>query len=307
MLPRIELAAGRTRSWLATLLETRVPLSLASHFDLIGLADLCTSSSDDDVSFEFFRSACLNLAQLLDSQSPANAFKALLGTDARRVLLAYRAFLRGEMRCHCLEDFIGGLASSLAQADPKQTDVAEASHLCRISGLLAADLVEEGDALELPPVIELLSADEPTIQRIIDDVARACHFGLDRSGIHSGAREILLAVIPAWILDFARNYRLASLASALRILVYVGGIEPEVTEDAVRFLLDQQNPSGWFGFFGPELARIRNKGRPFDANSELYLPTTLACHWALIESASQYRFLAPRTGPSDRLANEACL
>ncbi len=290
---RIELAVGRTRAWLATLLESRVPLTVAGQFDLVVLADLCAFSRDDDVGAAFLASAGRILAQNLEARPAASAYQALLATDARRALLAYRALRHASVRCPPLEDFVGGLAASLALVDPPAVDTAETSFLCRISGLPAADAPAEPGAPELPPVIELLGANGPAIQRILDDVARACRFGLDRSSVPPPTQEVLRAVLPVWILDFARSYQLASMAATLRTLAYVGATDAEVMDTGIRFLLDQQNPSGWFGFFGPELARIRAQGRPFNADAELYLPSAVACHWALLESIGPHRFLAP--------------
>jgi hypothetical protein len=116
---------------------------------------------------------------------------------------------------------------------------------------------------------------------------------MNEVAIASTAREILCAVVGVWLLDSARGYKLDRVALLARTLAYLGAARGAPTQQAVAFLLAQQHPTGCFGFFGPEVARARVKEPDFKESIELYLPTTLACLWALAEChATEFRLMA---------------
>ena len=133
--------------------------------------------------------------------------------------------------------------------------------------------------------LTLLLADEERLRSTCNDLAAATIYGrhpLAADDPH-GAAE-LGRVLGTILVQNLRQYDLDLAALLLRVLNYIGlGNAPEAIA-AVRFIGSQQQHDGRFGYFSAECEDLAFKRvEKFDAIRDVYLPTTVACLWALAE------------------------
>lgn len=225
---------------------------------------------------------------LLDRLDRASAFRLLLREEAAVVLQAGLLLAADGRQPSALTEFTRGLASSIAGVDDED--------LFESRCLLAA----AGHGQPVPPVplhpkrlgstLELLRADGQVMEHVTRDIARASSFGTHELLSEDDAVDVLAAVLPVWIIDLSRRYTLDRVAQIGRSLSYVVGQQASSVTEVVRFLCAQQQPSGCFGFLGPELAR-RRIGNVSADTDQVFATLTLECLRTLAETTTPFRLL----------------
>jgi len=227
------------------------------------------------------------VAQRLADTNARQAFNELLGCDPLRTTLARGVLRCNGVSCSILDMFTNGLARSLAargeEEDADRAELCETRLLLSLQGMGSPPPRQALDGVTLGTMLELLQASEPVIQEIATRIALASAYGTGDLVMTSETREMLTTSLSVWLLDFARKYKLDLVSLLVRSLAYLGVADHAPARQAVAFMLAQLHPAGRFGFFGPEVARAHKKEGSFDESVELYLPTTLACMWALAE------------------------
>jgi hypothetical protein len=134
---------------------------------------------------------------------------------------------------------------------------------------------------------------------IVTDFARACLLDMDAEELTlriqvatgCGTRRVTLAADDLWIgelllglaMHSLRRYDLQKGCELLRAASALGLGGVEGFHACMDFLRLHQRPEGAFGFFGAEERKLREAAPRVDVETELYLPVTLECVWALAE------------------------
>jgi len=284
-------AARRSYGWLrdhAALAGAASPHGLSRAIEWMIAAWICEQAFDLGADAPLSREGVRQLVLRLDTHERSQAFGELFTCDALRVTLAHTIAARHGVACESLTAFVGGLAASLPQPVEDATggdDLFETRLLIALAGLGQMPRLPCLDKLIDATTLDLLQADELTIQRIAGQVIAASAYSTCELMVSTPLRQRLIEVLSVWLLDFARGYRLDNVAFVMRSLGCLG--ESSAVRDAMRFLLAQHHPSGHFGFFGPEAARAKRLSPTWDEAASLQLPVTFACLWALSECSDR--------------------
>jgi hypothetical protein len=284
-------AATRAFDWLQSrpCLPPREPHALALGIDWLVALWMCENAfliADGNDS----RAGAQELVEYLEQLSQSETFAALFACDAQRVVMAYGILRKHSVGCPNLDKFITALAASLdanKRAD-LATDVFEVRFLLSELGVVSPPLPVPLSEADLPSTVELLQADEGAVRSVEAQVAASSACGTIEAAIDPGARRTITAVIPVWLTDFARGYRIERVARLCRDLAYLDAGDDDPAIGGLRFLLGQQHPEGSFGYFGPEAARSRSES-PGSDELVLYVPAAVACLWALAECGRAFR------------------
>jgi hypothetical protein len=134
---------------------------------------------------------------------------------------------------------------------------------------------------------------------IVTDFARACPLDVKAEDLTvriqvatgCGTRRVTLAPDDLWIGDLLlglamhslRHYDFQRGCELLRAASALGLSGAEGFRACMRFLRLHQRPEGAFGFFGAEERKLREAAPQVSVETELHLPVTLECVWALAE------------------------
>jgi hypothetical protein len=127
----------------------------------------------------------------------------------------------------------------------------------------------------------LLHSDPAQIRSWYSKVCNATYFGTRKfSGPFRLQRvEYLTKVL---LIDAFREYDLSTGAILLRAAAYLNLQNEQIMRNGRSFLKLQQLSNGRFGQYDLVAQRIEEAG--FDASWDLYLPLTVSCVWALVET-----------------------
>jgi len=145
---------------------------------------------------------------------------------------------------------------------------------------------------------------------VVTDFARTCPLDVAaeelivriQAATGCGTRRVTLAPDDLWIgelllglaMHSLRRYDLPRGCELLRAASALGLSRAEGFRACMDFLRLHQRPEGAFGFFGAEERRLREAAPQVSVETELYLPVTLECLWALAEGAEGAEGLDPR-------------
>lgn len=297
-------AARRSYGWLqehATLVAASSPHALNSALEWLIATWICEQAFDLDTDPPLSREGARQVARRLDARKETQAFDELFNCDALRVVLAHAITARHDVASASLGAFVSGLAASLPspQNPAPFDDMSETRVIVALAGRGPVPCLPSLDSVLDAGMLDLLQADEVAVHRVASQVMTATAYGTCEPKISTLLRRRLIEVLPVWLLDFARRYRLDNVALVMRSLNSLG--ESSAVHDALGFLLAQQHPSGHFGFFGPEAGRARRLSPDWCEAESLQLPMTFGCLWAISESIGHgFRLLGTAKPPRQR-------
>jgi hypothetical protein len=302
-------AAHRSYDWLRkhiAFVDATSPHELSRALEWLIAAWICEQAFDLGTSGRLSQEGALQIARRLNGQERSQAFTELFTCDALRVVLAHTIASRHGVGCEGLAAFVGGLVASLPQPGhdaAADDDLFETRLIIALTGLGQMPRLPSLDTLLDIGILDLLNADQPAIHRVAGQVMAASAYGTREPVVGVPLRQRLIQVMSVWLLDFARGYRLDSVALVMRSLASLG--ESLAVHDASRFLLAQHHPSGHFGFFGPEAAHANQLSPTWDEVASLQLPVTFACLWALSECNDHgFRLLTNARAPVSNAARK---
>ena len=110
-------------------------------------------------------------------------------------------------------------------------------------------------------------------------------FGRADKAAGSDDLDSVAHALPIWMLAALRRNHLEAGARLIRTMAYVGLRETTAYAQGIGFLLMQQHPEGYFGFWAKVVSEVRLKNAEFEERESLQLPVTTACLWTLAEAA----------------------
>jgi hypothetical protein len=131
----------------------------------------------------------------------------------------------------------------------------------------------------------LLFADSLISGTIAKAVGASTTFGRLNNTAGSEGLEAVTHALPIWMLAALRRNHIEEGARLLRTMAYLGLRETAAYDQGISFLLMQQHPEGYFGFWAKVVDEIRLKSPDFAERESLHLPVTTACLWTLAEAA----------------------
>ena len=131
----------------------------------------------------------------------------------------------------------------------------------------------------------LLFADSLISGTIAKAVGASTTFGRLHNNTGSDDLEAVTHVLPIWMLAALRRNHIEEGARLLRTMAYLGLGKTATYDQGIGFLLMQQHPEGYFGFWAKVVDEIRLKNPDFAERESLHLPVTTACLWTLAEAS----------------------
>lgn len=141
-------------------------------------------------------------------------------------------------------------------------------------------LDEDGVGLK---TFELITSDKKELIIVCNNVSAATHFGKEPHNIPAVTRRKILLVFPNVFIQSLREYDLETGAVLLRAMNHMAIPQSRDICSAIAFLAQQQRADGRFGYFSSEAAKICKGENSFNELTQLSLPITLSCLWALAE------------------------
>jgi len=242
---------------------------------LLGLwiaARALESTSDDGVE---------ELASVI-SQQLAGSHDALIPSfDSKLLLLALYILRKCGRPGYALETYGRKVADAFREdARAHHDHVGEAIILSRLG--LADHPNGDANASPHATALDFLNGDLEAIRKLSTRICAATHFGTREAPSFPGRRQIAF-VTKILLIDALNSYDVATGATLLRLVAYLGSTNEAVIGDAQLFLLLQQQPDGHFGQYDLHAKALGEAG--LDASFDLYLPLTVSCMWALAETA----------------------
>jgi hypothetical protein len=290
---RVSEALQRTRPWLNSLLSPGQFANLElKHLlrILIGLW-LCQSCdreinhSDKDLH---------DLAKVVSSriarQSREGVFDPFV-YDPKLLLFCYCILLQYGLESTSLRNFAIEVASAF-NTSKRVNRLRFVGERVILSHLNYCSSSEETPILEFKQVggglLSLLEAGKDELRMICSNISAATQFGVRRLHGEDGVEETLAVGLPVLLLQELRDYDLELGSSLLRAVCYLGSRTEQAEQSvchAVNFLVSQQQVDGRIGYLTIESQHLdtRTSGH-FSADTELFLPISVSCIWALSES-----------------------
>jgi len=215
----------------------------------------------------------------------AHGHRALLRCDAALVLVCAGILRAHGYRSATLESFIRDVAASLPTRGRGGPDLFPVRFLLHRLGLHPGPVPCEIGADALLRETDPFRGDESAMRSFASQVAAATSYGRTVCSRDAALRERLAMVAPVWMLSCLREYDLELAALLLRTMGYLKLRRDRVLREGIDFLLEQQQPSGRFGFLARDLAGLRAGARR-GAVWALDVPITVCCLWAIAEASN---------------------
>lgn len=133
--------------------------------------------------------------------------------------------------------------------------------------------------------VELLAGSREQVRAYVTRADTHANFGLDH---HQPWPPEILSALEVRALAAARMYDLVLAADVLRLLVHAGRATALAQITTLHFLLHNQHPAGFFGYYDPEFQLMTQEGASFQELEHLAVSTTSVVT-ALREASSDYR------------------
>jgi len=131
----------------------------------------------------------------------------------------------------------------------------------------------------------LLFANSLISGTIAKAVGASTTFGKLSNTTMSDDLEAVTHALPIWMLAALRRNHIEAGARLLRAMAYLGLGKTAAYDQGIDFLLMQQHPAGYFGFWAKVVSEVRLRDPNFVERESLHLPVTTACLWTLAEAA----------------------
>jgi hypothetical protein len=231
------------------------------------------------------RGVCLRLA----ADQETGAFQPL-DHDPKLLLLCGRVLSASEAPSPVLNGYARALASAVRRA--RAGDFAGERLLLAGMGHLNASA--RPSAWSGPVSFDdLVTAGLPRIRAVCGQIAASTGYGTTAASMAPADRAALRDALSAVLLQVLRQHDLVAGGLLLRSLGYLGAWRDRSISCASSFLRAQQQPDGRFGYLAME-ARQAEVAFGADPVTELYLPITVSCVWALAETlGGGFRLFGP--------------
>jgi hypothetical protein len=288
MRSRLAGAVSLSRAWLLEVAIEGVSARGANLGDLIRaqtgiwIADRCEGRS---VRSTAFCTVIENVVDRLKSETESGTFDAGRH-DSKLLFLCLSCLKLNGHHAFALEMLARDVSvalDSLARIPPRY--VGEAVLLSQLEYLRCPWESAVSDQ-KLDGGCRLLRAGKDGIRDACDLIAAATHFGQIHPRTNTLFEEDLGHLLSIILLQALRDYDLELGAMLVRALTYLRVPRTQAVDDALEFLVSQQQADGRFGYFAMEVEAMERAGQPSssDPSLSLYLPITVSCLWTLGEA-----------------------
>jgi hypothetical protein len=140
---------------------------------------------------------------------------------------------------------------------------------------------------------DLVTAGLPRVRAVCGQIAASTGYGTTAASMAPADRAAVRDALSTVLLQVLRQHDLVAGGLLLRSLGYLGARRDRSISCASSFLRAQQQPDGRFGYLAME-ARQAEVAFGADPVTELYLPITVSCVWALAETlGGGFRLFGP--------------
>lgn len=262
--------------WLAHRWQEHTALTPDSRLQLLIASELCATQVPSHDHRKLVSQIAASLVQPNGSSHPC-----VLDADPYLLLVALHLLQR---RHDSIAPFLGyvealRLAVWTASSDATICSGQEylvyhlASHLCPFS------LDHPISRPAMPDLTAIYDFSDQAIRELCQIIIIHTAYGEDPTAISQTQRAVLEQALPPIALAYLRDYKLDLGCLVLNALHHIG-CGALVAEQALPFILLQQQPGGAFGFLTPK-ARVLLQRRNANIDADVYLPLTLTCLWTL--------------------------
>lgn len=231
------------------------------------------------------------IQQYLDYKE-RNPISALLQCDSALLLVSVGILRALNRTSKSLELFIQKLLSNMKMPLHQNLLQEQSIELFTIHLLLnQLHLYEDPSAyaFHLPLAFSernVFQAEEALIRSLAAEIAAATSYGQKAFVAEQEVLSLLAVGLPIWMLSYLRQYNLEVGAWLLRTMNYLHMKEDKAFHMGLRFICEQQQIDGYFGFLSLEISKLRagKVNSSFDEVLDLYLPLTLSCLWTIAEA-----------------------